>query len=137
MMRLRVPRGVIDAVRAHARRDLPDECCGLLVGADGRVHRAVETRNLRAGPTRYLVDPAAQFAAMREAGREGLQVIGAYHSHPGAPPLPSATDVREAYETGFFHLIVAPGAGGAPDEVRAWRVAQGRFEPVELCIEPA
>jgi proteasome lid subunit RPN8/RPN11 len=136
-MRLSVPRAVLDAVGAHARRALPDECCGLLVGAAGRVHRAVEARNLRASPTRYLVDPEAHFAALREARRDGLLVLGAYHSHPGAPPVPSATDLREAHDIGFLYLIVSPGRAGVPDEVRAWRAAGGRFDPVELRIDPA
>ena len=136
-MELRVPRAVLEGVGAHARRALPDECCGLLVGADGRVRRAVETRNLRASPTRYLIDPEAHFAALRAARRDGLLVLGAYHSHPGAPPVPSATDLQEAHEIGFVYLIVSPGHAGVPDEVRAWRAAGGGFEPVDLLVDPA
>jgi proteasome lid subunit RPN8/RPN11 len=135
-MRLRIPRAVLDQVRAHARRDLPNECCGLLVGEAARVHRAVESTNLRASPTRYLVDPAAHFAARRDARREGLEVVGAYHSHPDAPPLPSATDLREAHEIGFIYLVISPLQAG-PDDVRAWRAGAGCFEPVELVVEPS
>ena len=127
-----MPRSVREAVLGHARRALPHECCGLLVGrgseAETRLVRAWPARNLRQSRTRYLVDPADHFAAIRAARGAGLSVVGAYHSHPASPPFPSATDVREADDAALLYLIASP----ARAEVRAFRLAAGRARPVEL-----
>ncbi len=129
-----MPRTVRDAVLDHARRALPDECCGLLIGVpaetDTRVTRAWPARNLRRSPTRYLIDPADHFAAVRAARAVGLAVVGAYHSHPASPPSPSATDAREADDTALVYVIASP----APAEVRAYRLDAGRLRPVELRV---
>lgn len=129
---VRMPRSVRNAVLDHARRALPYECCGLLIGAaDGagtHLTRAWPARNLRQSRSRYLIDPADHFAAIRAARGAGLSVVGAYHSHPASPPFPSATDVREADDAALLYLIASP----ARAEVRAFRLAAGRARPVEL-----
>lgn len=120
-----------DAILDHARRTLPDECCGLLIGRDRdpdtRVTRAWPARNLRQSRTRYLIDPADHFEALRAARRAGLAVVGAYHSHPASSPTPSPTDDREA-DAGLLYVIVSPTRG----EVRAYRFDGGRLRRVEL-----
>ena len=129
---VRMTRAVRDAVLDHARRTLPYEGCGLLIGAaagaDTRIARAWPARNLRRSRTRYLIDPADHFAAIRVARRSGLAVVGAYHSHPASPPSPSATDDREADDAALVYLIASPVRG----EVRAYRLDAGRLRPVEL-----
>lgn len=116
---------------AHARAELPNECCGLLIGSGDQIARVARARNLRPSPTRYLIDPEDHFAAIRAARAEGLEVVGAYHSHPGAPPVPSATDLAEATDRHHLYVIVSPTAE-APPEVRAFRLTGAGFEPVEL-----
>ncbi len=120
------------AILDHARRALPDECCGLLIGTAGgdgiHVTRAWPARNLRQSPSRYLIDPADHFAAIRIARGAGLVVVGAYHSHPASPPTPSATDDREADDAGLLYVIASP----SPGEVRAYRLEGGRLGRVEL-----
>lgn len=129
---VRMTRAVRDAVLDHARRALPDECCGLLIGTalgdETHVSRAWPARNLRSSPTRYLIDPADHFAAIRTARRNGLRVVGAYHSHPTSPPSPSETDAREADDGELVYLIASPALGA----VRGYRLDGGRLRPVEL-----
>src|SRR5262245_26932422 len=116
---------------AHARDEAPNECCGLLIGTRGIVHRSTRARNLQASPTRYLVDPADHFSAMRAARSAGLRVIGAYHSHPESEPLPSESDVAEA--TGgsdFLYVIVSPVHG--PARCRAYFLKNGTVNFAEI-----
>lgn len=120
---------------AHARAERPNECCGLLLGRDDRVTRSVRTRNLRASPTRYLIDPQDHFAAIRAARREGLRVVGAYHSHPASPPVPSMTDLAEAIDRELVYVIVSPGPGDTGSETRAFVVTDEGFDPVDLVPE--
>ena len=110
-MIVRCPEAVIADMVAHAVEESPNECCGLLVGRRRSVERSVRARNLEAGPTRYLIDPADHLAAMKAARAEGLDVIGAYHSHPSSAPVPSASDIAEASGgVDFLYVIVAPAS---------------------------
>jgi proteasome lid subunit RPN8/RPN11 len=108
---VRIGQGVLAAIAAHARADAPRECCGLLLGPAPQpshpldVHRAEPTGNLAALPTRYDIDPADHFRILREARAGGLTVLGAYHSHPTSPPVPSPTDLAEGLPN-FLYLIV-------------------------------
>lgn len=119
---------LVDALVAEAVAASPREACGLLVGHGHVVHRIVPARNLDASPARYTIDPADHFAALRDARRDGLGVIGAYHSHPAGPPEPSPSDTAEAVPD-FLYLIV--GLVPAP-AVAAWHLADGNFVGLSL-----
>jgi proteasome lid subunit RPN8/RPN11 len=97
------------------------------------VTRSVRARNLHAQATRYLIDPADHFAAIRSARADGLEVIGAYHSHPTSAAIPSATDIAEA-DSGadFLYVIVSL----LDDDVRAYRIDAGIFKPLALTLSP-
>jgi proteasome lid subunit RPN8/RPN11 len=130
---MRMRRAVIDAMIAHARAEAPVECCGLLIGREGLVEESRPARNLRNSPVAYLVDPQEHFEAIRSARLAGRVVVGAYHSHPRSPAVPSATDVAEAYDPGLLYVIVSLQPG-SPD-VRAYRIETGTFREVSLVPE--
>ena len=123
-----VPASVLGDIVAHARRAAPDECCGLLVGTGARIESAHAARNLRRSPTRYLVDPADHFAAIRSGRTAGLTVVGAYHSHPASAALPSPRDEREATDPDFLYVIVSL----ATAQTRGFRLVDERMEEVPL-----
>ena len=125
----------VELMRAHAREVLPHECCGLLIGAAALIDRAAPARNLRAAPDRYLIDPADHCAALRTARAAGLEVVGAYHSHPNGTLLPSDVDCREASYPEFIYVIVAPSPEGQPG-VAAFRLARNHFEEIRLRVVP-
>jgi proteasome lid subunit RPN8/RPN11 len=111
---VKVPSAVIDEMLAHAREELPNECCGLIVGRRGVVDSVIRARNVDAAPTRYLIDPQDHFAAMKTARARNLHVIGAYHSHPAGIPAPSPSDIAEASGgRDFLYVIVSPATGEA------------------------
>lgn len=125
---VQIPTAVADAVVAHAVRDLPCEACGLLVGRDTAVVRLAPATNAEASATRYAIAPDQHFAAIRAARHDGLEVIGAYHSHPRGAAIPSATDTAEAF-SGFVFLI----AGLSPEpHLRAWHLVDGNFAELRL-----
>jgi proteasome lid subunit RPN8/RPN11 len=126
--------GIAAAIEAHARAEAPRECCGLLVGLGDRIHHAVPTRNIAARPTRYEIDPAEHFPVIREARDAGLDVLGAYHSHPSGPPEPSPSDLAEA-QTDFLYVIAAPAADGTGYELRGYWLDGGNFRPVRLVFQ--
>lgn len=129
---VRFRTSVLERLVAEARAGAPLEVCGILAAdADGIVVAAFPLTNVAASETYYSIDPAEQFAAYRQSRDEGLEAIGAYHSHPASPARPSATDIAEAHDPEGLYVIVSLAA--TPD-VRAWRIARGTA--TEIDIEP-
>jgi proteasome lid subunit RPN8/RPN11 len=129
-----IPRPVLDAVVAHARAESPNECCGLLAGAAGRVSHHVPLRNALASPTEYLTDARDLLAAMRAAWHGGVEVLAIYHSHPAAAPVPSRKDLeRNHWGEAVVHLIV--GLAGPEPEVRAWWLGEADYRPAAWAVE--
>jgi desampylase len=131
-----VRRGVLDAIAAHARAEAPRECCGLLIGAAERIDEAARAENIADEPERrYVIDPAAYFAALRRCRGTPASVIGAYHSHPRSAPEPSATDLAQAFGD-FLYVIAGPIAGPGALDIRAYRLKDGNFRAVTLVPVP-
>ena len=125
---------VIAEMIEHARQDAPLECCGLLLGvpgSPGQIEGSVRTRNVRESVRTYLIDPAEHLAVMKRARAEGRAVLGAYHSHPRSPAVPSPTDLAEAHYEEFLYIIVSLAHQAAPD-VRGYRLSGRNFVPVTL-----
>jgi len=132
-MGVEIPADVIRDMLAHAREEAPRECCGLLVGKGQSLVRSVRARNLDTKATRYLIDPEDHFGAIRAARAEGLEVVGAYHSHPSSTPVPSATDIAEADSgSDFLYVIVSL----VDEDVRAYRIDTGVCKPLALSPQP-
>src|SRR4029450_2689915 len=117
MTRIRWSAQARAVLLAHAREEAPRECCGLLVGTGTTIDDCIRTANLDQAPNRSRIAPAAHLAANRRLRGSGRGVIGAYHSHPHSPAIPSPTDYREAYYSDFIWLIVS--LGGASGRVAA------------------
>ena len=131
---MRIRRAAADAIVDHARADAPLECCGLLIGSPDRVEETCRASNTRNSRVAFMIDPAGHFAAIRRARAAGLEVIGAYHSHPRSPAVPSATDIRESTDPELLHLIVS--LADAEPVIRAYRVRNGNVTEVALEVEP-
>ncbi len=129
---LNITGATIDSIVAHARREAPHECCGLLVGKGHVVDRVVATRNESESPrSRYRVNPADHFAVIRAVRGTDLAVIGAYHSHPASTAAPSPTDTADAWPIPFVYVIVSLTDEARP-EIRAFALTDGKWLPVEL-----
>jgi proteasome lid subunit RPN8/RPN11 len=127
-----LPRAVCDAVVAHAREAVPDECCGILIGTHDEVVAAVRAANLSESSSRFLIDPQDHIRARREARAAALDIVGFYHSHPHSEAVPSATDLAEASYADHLCLIVGL-AGDGPD-LRLYRFTGQAFERTDLVL---
>lgn len=89
---------------AYCERILPYEGCGVLlgetIGTDLYLHTFEPIENGADMPERYFrFEPQQWVSVLYKAETSGLQIGGLFHSHPAAPPIPSADD-----ETGLpFH----------------------------------
>jgi proteasome lid subunit RPN8/RPN11 len=137
-----LPGRTAAAIRDHARRSYPEECCGVLLGhsAEGGAHVAavVEIANARREERQrhFLVSPRDYLAAERAAESRGLVLLGFYHSHPDHPARPSTVDLGHAWPN-LRYLIVAV-AGGEPGEMTAWTLREDRsaFDGERLDQDP-
>jgi proteasome lid subunit RPN8/RPN11 len=136
--RLVIPRDRLGRIEAEALVAYPGEGCGVLLGEEeGRVRRV---RELVRAPNRwgerndrYAVDPDLLRDLQEREDRGGPTVLGFYHSHPDAEPVPSATD-REHGWPWYLYLIVGLVDGEVGD-VRAWEFTGPERRPEEREIE--
>src|SRR5439155_23486999 len=118
--------GVARAIRAQGEETYPHECCGALVGRDGRVTDVVPLPNTtEEGPRRrFLVRPADYREAERRASELDGELLGFYHSHPDHPARPSQYDLDHAWPT-FAYIIVAV-AQKVSEDMTAWFLKDDR-----------
>lgn len=114
-------------MRAAAAQAGPNEACGLLFGAKGRIAEATIAANIAAESWhRFEIDPAHLFDAHRRHRAGPLRLIGCWHSHPNGRGEPSATDRAGVADESWLWLIVANG------RISAWKPATPGFSPVAL-----
>ena len=123
---LTMTRSVDAAIRRHGQETYPHECCGALVGANGRVVDLVPLPNTtEEGPRRrFLVRPSDYQLAERRAREVGAELLGFYHSHPDHPARPSQYDLDHAWPT-FAYIIVSVANGTAAD-MTVWYLKDDR-----------
>ncbi len=94
---MRIARSLVDEMVFHAREDLPNECCGMVGGRDGRAETVYRARNEFATPYSFRIDTADQYRIMEVEMRErGEELLAIYHSHTKTAAYPSQTDLNEA-----------------------------------------
>ena len=117
----------------HARREAPDECCGLLAGADNKVLMVYPARNALKSPAHYSLDPRELYHLLKEIDRQGWELLGIYHSHTHTEAYPSATDIELAFWPDSLYFIVSLQDPGSP-RLRAFHIREGRPAEEELTI---
>jgi len=127
---LELPRAMVDQVIAHARRDHPDEACGVIAGKGGAATRMVEMENAERSPTFYRFEAKEQLRVWREMDDADEVPFVVYHSHTATEAYPSRTDIALAGEPDAHYLLVSTRA--EQDEVRSFRIAEGVVSEEEI-----
>ena len=128
-----IEKHYIDSMIAHARREAPLECCGVLAGRDGRVLKLFQAGNAEHSRYSYNIEPQELFNINRECDENGWQFLAIYHSHPESAAYPSPTDVRLAFWPESLYFIVSLSSPENP-EVRAFRIRDGAVTEEEIEI---
>ncbi|MFI5101546.1 MAG: Mov34/MPN/PAD-1 family protein [Actinomycetes bacterium] len=135
---LTIAQDVLDAILAHARRDHPDEACGIVAGPAGsdRPERFVPMLNAARSPTFYEFDSGDLLRLYRDLDARDEEPVVVYHSHTATEAYPSRTDVGYASEPGAHYLLVSTRD---PDraEVRSYRIVDGAVTEEEVRAVPA
>ena len=127
---LLIDRDTYDAIVAHARRDHPDEACGVVAGPAGsdRPERFIPMLNAAMSPTFYEFDSADLLALYREMDDRDEEPVVVYHSHTATQAYPSRTDIALAQEPGAHYVLVSTrecGNDEGPVEFRSYRIVDG------------
>jgi proteasome lid subunit RPN8/RPN11 len=117
----------------QARREAPNECCGMIAARDGQAIKLYPATNAAASPLRYEIDGAEQYRIQMEIEDSELDLGAIYHSHTRTEPYPSQTDITLAFYPDALYVIV--GLAGDEPEVRAFTIRDGRVHDAELVVE--
>lgn len=132
---LQIRRDLVDEIVAHARRDHPDEACGVIAGPDGsdRPERFIPMLNAARSPTFYEFDSGDLLKLYKEMDANDEAPVVIYHSHTATEAYPSRTDVSYASEP-YAHYVLVSTRDPEQHELRSYRIVDGEIteEPVEI-----
>jgi proteasome lid subunit RPN8/RPN11 len=141
MESIAVTENLLREIRAHGAETYPHECCGALLGLDAENFR--EVRALHKLVNRRDDSPRNRFSVTSDdvrdaelaAQKNGLEVIGWYHSHPDHPALPSEYDREHAWP--WYSYIIVSVMEGKPGVIASWRLTDDRmrFDPEKISPE--
>ena len=132
----------LDRMRALGAASYAHECCGALFGRERGNDREVAAlfplanRRDDAPGNRFAIAPGDFRAAEQAARRQGLDIIGWYHSHPDHPARPSEFDLEHAWP--WYSYVIVSVVERKPGEVASWRLADDRtqFAHEEIGVQP-
>lgn len=138
---LRIDQATYDAIVAHAKRDHPDEACGIVAGPEGsdRPERFIEMVNAAGSPTFYEFDSTELLQLYKELWANDEEPVIVYHSHTATEAYPSRTDIGLANEPNAHYVLVSTrehGNGSGPVEFRSYRIVDGAVTEEEISVVP-
>lgn len=132
---MRIAQHLIDEMVAHAREDLPNECCGMVGGSDGEATAVIRVENSAASPLRFEMNSQGQYDALKAIEDDGGELLAIYHSHTKSAAYPSQTDVNQAVNwPDAIYVIVSLEDPESPD-VKAYWLKDLKIADVELLVE--
>ena len=141
---IKIEARLLDDIKRHAESEYPKECCGLLIGRiedDGRTRVVVETYPVSNSwgesetlHRRMLITPQDYMRAERQFVKQGLGVVGNYHSHPDHPAVPSAFDLEHLAPWTTMSCIIVSVSERQMRDVRSWELEadRSRFNEEEI-----
>jgi proteasome lid subunit RPN8/RPN11 len=133
---LTIRRDLVDAMIDHARRDHPDEACGVIAGPFGSdtPTRFIPMQNAARSTTFYEFDSGDLLRLYREMDSRDEEPVVIYHSHTATEAYPSRTDIAYAQEPNAHYVLVSTRDPAAA-EVRSYRIVDGEVTEEMLQIE--
>lgn len=118
----------------HAKEDSPFEACGILAGKKHQINKIYKMANKADNPGEfYFMEPAEQFKVIKEIRKEGLEMLGIYHSHPYSPAYPSKYDVELAFYPEAVYVIVSLKDLESP-EIKGFKITDGKIINEDISI---
>ncbi|MFC5451709.1 Mov34/MPN/PAD-1 family protein [Paenibacillus aestuarii] len=109
-MTIYLPSALFHELTVYSRKHMPHEACGFITGSfNGKTEiqadRFISIRNSSSNPARHFtMNPTDLIPVLTDPS---LHVIGIFHSHPDAPPIPSFQDLNTEWHTTPSHWILS------------------------------
>jgi len=134
-----IERALHDAIVEHARRDHPDEACGVIAGPykSDRPVRHIPMLNAAMSTTFYEFDSTDLLRLYREMDDRDEEPVVIYHSHTATEAFPSRTDVNLAQEPGAHYVLVSTREGAHESgevDFRSFRIVDGQVTEEEVSV---
>jgi proteasome lid subunit RPN8/RPN11 len=139
---LKIDRAIHDAIVAHAKKDHPDEACGVVAGPEGSdtPTRFVPMVNAAGSPTFSEFDSGELLALYKEMDKRDEEPVVIYHSHTATEAYPSRTDIGLASEPNAHYVLVSTrehGNSEGPVDFRSYRIVDGEVTEEEVSVQGA
>ena len=133
---LTISRDLYEKIVEHARKDHPDEACGVIAGPAGSDTpvRYIPMQNAERSPTFYRFDSREQLTVWREMDDNDEEAVVVYHSHTATEAYPSRTDISYASEPQAHYVLVST-RDGSEAEFRSYRIIDGQVTEEAVTIE--
>ena len=110
-MQIIIQKSDYETMVAHAKKELPNEACGLIAGTIEEGKKVIEKvyylTNIDQSNEHFSLDPKEQLAAIKDMRANGFTPLGNWHSHPESPSRPSEEDKRLAYDSSASYMILS------------------------------
>jgi len=135
---LTIDSAIVDAIVAHARRDHPDEACGVVAGPIGSdmPARHIPMDNAARSMTFYEFDSMEYLQVWREMDDNDEEAVVIYHSHTATEAYPSRTDADIAGWPDAHYVLVSTREPDS-EEIRSFRIVDGVVTEEEINIADA
>ena len=115
----------------HAEAIYPKECCGVLLGSEQQVEEAVPLPNVYTGPQEdfFVMDPKDLIRVDERARKNGLEILGIFHSHPDCDAYFSKRDLE--HSCSWFSYVVLSIKSGRFDHANSYRPDENQKEAIK------
>ncbi|MCL6600764.1 MAG: M67 family metallopeptidase [Alicyclobacillus macrosporangiidus] len=114
----------------HCMQELPYEACGLLSGKERMFQAVWKMENINRSPISFMMDTEQVRRVLACIEERGETLLGIYHSHPTAKPVPSAEDIAYCNFSDVAYFIVSFSCGRP--EIGCFQISGNRAVPIEV-----
>ena len=139
-MKLIINKDALIEMTVHAEATFPNECVGFFYGVEDNQREVLvarEVTNAKKGDQRrrFEIDPHDYLHAEKFAEKNGLTLLGIYHSHPNHPAIPSSHDLKQAVP--YFSYIILSVMDGEKADITSWQLNldTNQFDQEEIEIK--
>lgn len=122
-----------DTLLKHCTDELPNEACAILAGRDDTIAKVYTMENIRKQPDNFFMAPEEQFRVVKDIRKNGLAMLGIFHSHPDAPARPSRRDISMALYPEVVYFIISLTKDEPPD-LKGFRIVDEKVTEEEIKI---
>lgn len=134
---IKISKSDYDKIVDHAKKELPNEACGLIGGVIENGEKIIKKvyllTNIDHSNEHFSLDPREQLNAIKDMRNSGFVPLGNWHSHPESPSRPSDEDKRLAYDSNASYMILSLMDSENP-VLNSFRISADKSEKEELII---